>query len=216
MSGVPFVISAPSGTGKTSVCRALVEQDDNLRFSTSHTTRKRRPQETEGEDYYFVDEQEFTAMVNEGEFLEWAKYGKNHYGTSRKSLEGPISKGFDLLLEIEVVGAGLIRTNSDVGAKFIFLLPPDMAELEKRLRGRGTDSDEVIKARLSRSQFELSKAELFDYAVINEDLERAIADVHGIIEAERRGDCDEVYSRFGREAVMARWCETAGLDHDAL
>ncbi len=204
MSGIPFVISAPSGTGKTTVCRALVERDQNLRFSTSHTTRARRPQETDGEDYHFVDEREFEDLVAEGAFLEWARYGSELYGTSRTSLCGPIAKGLDLLLEIEVLGAELIRA-SDVDARFIFLLPPDLQVLEERLRGRATDSDEVIAKRLERAKFELSKAGLFDYAVVNDDLEGAISDVHAIIEAERRGDRVEAESRFGREKVMRRW-----------
>jgi guanylate kinase len=215
MSGVPFVISAPSGTGKTTVCRALVDRDENLHFSTSHTTRARRPGEKHGEDYYFVDEREFEELKERGEFLEWARYGANLYGTSRSSLNGPISEGFDLLLEIEVVGAEQIH-DSGVEARFIFLLPPTLQELEKRLRGRATDSDEVIAKRLSRSEFELSKAGLFDYAVVNDDLERAISEVHEIIEAERRGDCEDVHARFGRDVALARWRESAGVSSGAV
>ena len=147
MTGLPFVMSAPSGTGKTTLCRALVERDENLRFSTSHTTRDRRSGEMNGVDYYFVEEREFMQLEKQGAFLEWASYGAHLYGTSRDSILTPISSGFDLLLEIEVIGAGLIR-KSDVEAKFIFLLPPNMGVLESLAERFGSGLRTVfLKAR---------------------------------------------------------------------
>ena len=138
--GRPFVVAAPSGTGKTTVCRAALERDPRLRFSVSHTTRKPREGEREGIDYHFVRSEEFGELVRTDAFLEYAEYGGNLYGTSWVALEEPLAEGWDLVVEIEVQGARQFRDRVR-SACFLFLLPPDMGTLRERLRGRGTDSE---------------------------------------------------------------------------
>lgn len=202
--GIPFVVSAPSGTGKTTVCRALVARDPRLRFSVSHTTRPPRPGEVDGRDYWFVDARRFRALVEEGAFVEYAEYAGNLYGTSQAALDGPLAEGFDLLLEIEVQGAAQIRRRR-ADARFVFLLPPSREEVERRLRGRGQDGEDAIARRLAILQRELEAADGFDYVVVNDDLERCIAAVARILEAERCGRVEGVRAEYGREAALPRW-----------
>ncbi|NNL87400.1 MAG: guanylate kinase, partial [Myxococcales bacterium] len=149
--GIPFVVSAPSGTGKTTVCRAVVGKDANLDFSVSHTTRPPRAGERDGVDYHFVSTKAFRGLIEADAFVEWAEYAAQLYGTSWASIDGPLRAGRDLLLEIEVQGAAQIRERRE-DARLIFLLPPSPEELERRLRGRGTDSAEVIERRLALIQ----------------------------------------------------------------
>ena len=132
--GTPFVVAAPSGTGKTTVCRRVVELDDRISFSVSHTTRRKREGEVDGRDYFFVDEPEFRRLVAEDEFLEWAEYNANLYGTSWKSIDRGLASGRELLLEIEVQGARQVRARRP-DARLVFLLPPSMEKLERRLQG---------------------------------------------------------------------------------
>lgn len=202
--GKPFVIAAPSGTGKTTVCRAVVERDAAIRFSVSHTTRKPRAGEREGVDYYFVSTQEFRRKVEAGDFLEHAEYAAHLYGSSWEALERPLAAGADLLLEIEVRGAAQVKERLGE-AGFIFLLPPSMRVLEDRLRGRGTDSDEVIEHRLALADRELEAVRFFDYAVVNDDFEAAVTSVLEIISAEREGRARELLARHGRETVLSSW-----------
>ena len=202
--GIPFLVAAPSGTGKTTVCRAVMERDEGLRFSVSHTTRKPRGGEREGVDYTFVDASEFRQLVDAEAFLEHAEYAGNLYGTSWDALEGPIADGHDLLVEIEVRGAGQVRERRE-DVYFIFLLPPSMGELERRLRDRGTDSEEVIQKRLAEASNELAAADIFDFAVVNDDLETAVDAVLTVICEVRAGRADSLEARFGREAVLQRW-----------
>ena len=204
MSGLTFVISAPSGTGKTTVCGKLLAQDANLRFSVSHTTRLPRTGESDGDDYHFVDEDRFKKLVVEDAFLEYARYAENLYGTSFAAIQDSLADGFDILLEIEVQGAAKIRA-SNFEAIFIFLLPPSMKTLDQRLRDRGTDSDEVIRRRLREGNPEISMASMFDYAVINEDLGDAVAKVREIVEAERSGDAASARAKHGIKQVLAGW-----------
>lgn len=204
MSGRTFVISAPSGTGKTSVCHQLLADDPNLRFSVSHTTRAPRTGERDGLDYHFVSSEEFERLIQAGAFLEHARYTGNLYGTSFRAVRDSLERGFDVLLEIEVQGARLIR-NSNFDAAFIFLLPPTMEVLEQRLRGRGTDSEALIQKRLAEGRSEVKMAELFDYAVINDDLSTAVAEVQDIIRAEREGDVEAARRHFGCAQVFAAW-----------
>jgi guanylate kinase len=206
--GLPFVVAAPSGTGKTTVCREVVARDEQIAFSVSHTTRPPREGERDGVDYHFVSAARFLELVREGAFLEHAQYAGNNYGTSWSSLRDPLERGIDLLLEIEVQGARQVRERLPE-ARFIFLLPPSLKVLEERLRSRGTDSDEAIARRLGVADEELRAIEFFDYAVVNDDLETAIASVLEIIDLERRGRADEARGRHGREAVWARWREAA-------
>ena len=204
MSGMTFVISAPSGTGKTTVCQNLIEQDDKLRFSVSHTTRKPRLGEMDRVNYHFVDEVEFNRLVAEEAFLESARYAGNLYGTSFAAIRGTLEAGRDIMLEIEVQGAQLIRER-EFAAVFIFLLPPTVETLEQRLRDRGTDSDDLIQKRLREAGSEIAMSRIFDYAVINDELSRAVDEVWTIIDAERTGDTDAVRARFGIAKVMENW-----------
>lgn len=200
--GHVFVIAAPSGTGKTTLCRRILELDPELRLSTSHTTRKPRNGEQDGVHYHFVSEGAFRELVGAGHFLEHAEYGGNIYGTSWAAIEGPRAAGHDVVLEIEVQGAAQVKQRI-ADACLIFLLPPSLAVLEERLRGRGTDDEAVIQRRMALSDRELAAAHLFDFAVVNDDLERAVADVLFVIRAVRAGQEDAIRPRFGREAVMA-------------
>jgi guanylate kinase len=176
--GIPFVVAAPSGTGKTTVCRMVVERDPGIRFSISHTTRPPRPGERDGFDYHFVTSAEFRRLVDEGAFLEHAEYAGRLYGTSWRSLQEPLEAGSDLLLEIEVQGARQVRERLSE-ARLIFLLPPSMKELEARLRKRASDPEEAVQQRL---------------AVALE-----------LVRAEREGRGAALRERHGREAVLARW-----------
>jgi len=204
------VVSAPSGTGKTTVCRRVVERDGGIEFSVSHTTRPRRPGERDGDDYHFVDRDEFAKLVEDDAFVEYAEYAGNLYGTSFSSLDGPLRAGRDLILEVEVQGAAQIRGRRQ-DARFLFLLPPSLDELERRLRDRGTDSDEQVERRLAIVRTELRAVHHFDYAVVNDQLEHAIRDVLEIVAAERAGDTTAVQERHGRAGVVARMAARLGL-----
>jgi guanylate kinase len=182
--GIPFVVSAPSGTGKTTVCKALVASDPGLRFSISHTTRAPRNGERDGVDYHFVDRARFAELLARDAFLEHAEYAGNLYGTSYAALEAPLAAGHDLLLEIEVQGARQVRERRP-DARLVFLLPPSVPELEQRLAGRGSDTPEAVRARLDLAHRELAEKELFDYAIVNDDLDRCVAAVRAVIAAER-------------------------------
>ena len=212
--GRPFVIAAPSGTGKTTVCRALLERDPRLRFSVSHTTRKPRENERDGIDYHFVDNERFRELVTSDAFLEYAEYGDNLYGTSWEALESPLAEGWDLLVEIEVKGARQFRERRR-DACFIFLLPPEMATLRDRLRERGTDTEETIAKRLAIAEQELEAIEFFDYAVVNDDLDTAVGSVLDVIEAERIGQTAEVRERYARSAVFKAWRRATDPEREA-
>lgn len=200
--GHVFVIAAPSGTGKTTLCRRILERDPVLRLSISHTTRRPRTGEQDGVHYHFVSETGFRELVTAGGFLEHAEYSGNIYGTSWRAIEAPLATGYDVVLEIEVQGAAQVKKRI-TEACLIFLLPPSLAVLEERLRGRGTDDEAVIQRRMALSDRELAAAEIFDFAVVNDDLERAVEDVLRVIHAVRAGREDEVRARFGRAVVMA-------------
>jgi guanylate kinase len=200
--GIPFVVAGPSGTGKTTVCLALRRRDPKLLLSVSHTTRAPRSGERDGADYHFVSAEEFQRLCAEGAFLEWAVYNGNHYGTSWKAIEGPLADGLDVLLEIEVQGARQVRRRLP-DARLIFLLPPTMPVLVRRLAGRGTDSEEQVASRLRTARRELEAVEEFDYAVVNDDLERCVADVLEIIAGERAGASAELRRRFAPQSAAA-------------
>ncbi len=201
--GIPFVVAAPSGTGKTTVCRRLVAEDDQLEFSVSHTTRPAREGETDGVDYCFVSRQDFEALRAEGAFLESAEYNGNLYGTSRGAIEAPLEQGRDVLLEIEVKGATQVRQRRE-DARFIFLLPPSMEVLRERLLGRGTDAPEQVEERLTRAEgVELEAGLRFDYAVVNDDLDACVADVRRILDAERAGRVAALREQFDPATALA-------------
>lgn len=175
-----FVIAAPSGAGKTSLVRALMERERSLRFSVSYTTRRQRPTETHGHDYFFVTRDEFEAMVARGEFLEHARVFDNLYGTSRAQVEASLQAGQDLILEIDLQGAQQIRRAMPESVS-IFILPPSRDELERRLRGRGTDGDDVIRRRLRDAASDMTHWNEFDFVVVNDDFERALDDLLGVV-----------------------------------
>lgn len=194
-----FVIAAPSGAGKTSLVRALMEREPGLRFSISYTTRRQRPTEQHGRDYFFVDREEFERMVAAGEFLEHARVFDNHYGTSRRQVEESLSAGRDLILEIDWQGAAQIRRALPECIS-IFILPPSRAELERRLRGRGTDSDEVIQRRLRDAASDMTHWREFDHVVINDEFEQALEQLVAIVTG--RGQATRA-DRAGLEALAA-------------
>ena len=209
--GIPFVLAAPSGTGKTTVCQAALARDSELDFSISHTTRPVRKGEQDGQDYHFVSPAEFRRLVEEGAFVEHAEYNAENYGTSHEALRVPLAeKGHDVLLEIEVQGAAQVRERRP-DARFIFLLPPSMDELERRLRNRGTDGPEAIDRRLAMADRELEAIRFFDYAVVNEVLDEAVSAVLEIIQAERGAEAaalTRVRERYDRATVFSRWSES--------
>lgn len=178
--GKLFVIAAPSGAGKTSLVRALMKRRPELRFSISYTTRAKRPNETHEHDYFFVDKPTFERMVANGEFLEHARVFDNYYGTSRAQVESRLSAGENVLLEIDWQGAQQVRQTLPE-CRSIFILPPSLPELERRLRSRGTDSEEVIARRLRDSQADMSHWNEFDYVVVNRDFDAATADLEAIV-----------------------------------
>jgi guanylate kinase len=176
-----FVIAAPSGAGKTSLVRALMEREPSLRFSISYTTRPQRPTETHGRDYFFVSKDEFAAMVGRGEFLEHAQVFDNFYGTALGQVEASLAGGRDLILEIDWQGAQQIR-RALPECRSIFILPPSRQELERRLRGRGTDAEDVIQRRLRDVATDMTHWSEFDYVVVNDDFVRALAELHAIVQ----------------------------------
>ena len=180
-----FVITAPSGGGKTSLIKALLAAEPGLKLSTPYTTRAPRPGEQNGREYHFVDEPTFLAMRDRGEFLENALVHGNRYGTSKKVIGETLERGQDLILEIDWQGAAQVRKlyPDCVG---IFILPPSMEELEKRLRGRGQDAEAAIQRRLANAEAELAHANEFKYAIINKDFDTAKAELAEIVRRERR------------------------------
>jgi guanylate kinase len=180
--GIPFVVSGPSGVGKTSLVQRAIAADPRLAFSVSHTTRRARAGERDGVDYWFVDAEEFQALRADGAFLEWAEYQGNFYGTSRRAVEEPTGKGFDLVLEVEIQGARQLKSRL-ADAVFVFVLPPSMELLERRLRGRGSDGEEAVRKRLARAEEELRESAWYDYWIVNEDLERAVHDLGHVVGA---------------------------------
>ena len=175
-----FVIAAPSGAGKTSLVRALMEREAGLRFSISYTTRPKRPNEQHGRDYFFVGRDEFERMVANGEFLEHARVFDNYYGTSRRQVEEALAAGQDLILEIDWQGAAQIRAALPECIS-IFILPPSRTELERRLRGRGTDAEDVIQRRLRDAASDMTHWREFDHVVINDDFATALGQLQDVV-----------------------------------
>jgi guanylate kinase len=175
-----FVIAAPSGAGKTSLVRALMERAPGLQFSISYTTRKQRPNEVHGRDYFFVSRDDFEAMVARGEFLEHARVFDNYYGTALSQVEASLASGQDLILEIDWQGAQQIRRALPECCS-IFILPPSRAELERRLRGRGTDAADVIQRRLQDAAADMTHWSEFDYVVVNDDFDQALGELQSIV-----------------------------------
>ncbi len=179
-----FVVAAPSGAGKSSLVKALMELDSRVQPSVSHTTRPPRGQEKHGREYYFVSEDEFDAMVQAGAFVEWAHVHGRRYGTSRKAIEERIAQGSDVVLEIDWQGALQIRQLFS-NAVLIFILPPSWDELRSRLERRGEDAPEIIELRLKNASEEMGQAKAFDFVIINELFERALFDLKAVVHAQR-------------------------------
>ena len=183
--GLMLVLSSPSGAGKTSIARALLKRDQNITMSVSATTRPRRPGETEGKDYYFVDEQRFKTDINKGLFLEYARVFDNYYGTPLGPVQDLLSSGRDVLFDIDWQGTQQIKAKARDDLVSVFVLPPSTAELERRLLSRAQDSAEVVAGRMARAADEMSHYPEYDYIIVNHELEASIDAVHTILKAER-------------------------------
>lgn len=179
-----FVVAAPSGAGKSSLVKALMELDSQVRASVSHTTRPPRGQEKHGREYYFASDAEFDAMVASDAFVEWAHVHGRRYGTSKKAIEERIAQGNDVILEIDYQGALQVK-QTFANAVLIFILPPSWEELRSRLERRGEDSAEVIELRLKNAAEEMAQVHKFDFVIINELFERALFDMKAIVHAQR-------------------------------
>lgn len=179
-----FVVAAPSGAGKSSLCKALLELDSRLQPSVSHTTRPPRGQEKHGREYFFVSQPEFDAMVEADAFVEWAHVHSNRYGTSKKAIEDRMAMGADVILEIDFQGAIQIK-NVFANAVCIFILPPSWEELRSRLERRGEDSADIIDMRMKNAQLEVAQVAKFDFVIINELFDRALFDLKTIVHSQR-------------------------------
>ena len=182
-NGITFIISAPSGAGKTTVCKILKQKLPKLKFSVSHTTREPRDNETDGNDYHFISEENFEAQIKHDKFIEWAKVYQYYYGTAFESIDSHNKNGDDVLIELDVQGAKSLR-NLNYKAIFIFVLPPSLKELEIRLRNRNTESESAIKDRLESSKNEVQQCKLYDYILTNINVEETAENITSIIKAE--------------------------------
>jgi len=202
-NGVLYIVSAPSGAGKTSLVKALLKADPAIRLSVSYTTRVPRPGETDGRDYHFVSRERFEAMLAEGEFLEHAEVYGNFYGTSKGVVARDLDAGRDILLEIDWQGAAQVKAHFPQSAS-IFILPPSFNALRTRLDGRGQDSAEVIERRLAAAAHDVAHAGAFDYIIVNDDFDHALQDLVAItrsirLEAARQLDrYAALFDEFGR------------------
>ncbi len=183
--GMLFVLSSPSGAGKSTIARKLLASEPGLQMSVSATTRSPRPGEVDGRDYHFVDLERFREMVAEGEFLEWAHVFGHRYGTPRGPVEGLLASGRDVLFDIDWQGAQQLFQIAGGDVVRVYIMPPSMEELERRLRGRGTDSDAVIEARMERAAAEIGHWDGYDYVLVNDDAQGCFTRVKTILDAER-------------------------------
>jgi guanylate kinase len=179
-----LVVSAPSGAGKTSLCRAVTDSLENLTHSVSYATRKPRPGEIDGRDYHFVSPERFQDMIRDGDFAEWAEVHSNLYGTSRRVLDDMVGKGIDIILDIDTQGAKQIKQKYN-DAIYVFIMPPSFDILEERLRNRNSDREEEIRKRMRRAHEEIRDYAMYDYLVVNHDFDRALTELRSIVTAER-------------------------------
>lgn len=184
--GILLVISAPSGCGKTTILKKVMQNISGLEFSVSHTTRQPRLGEVNGVDYHFVGQEEFIALRDQqpSGFLEWAEVHGNFYGTGRQEVDALLTAGKDVILDIDIQGAEQVRKNTDPVT--VFINPPTLAELERRLRGRGSEDEESLTVRLAHAEKEMAAAGQYRYLIVNDELEQAVRDLQAIISAERR------------------------------
>jgi guanylate kinase len=183
--GLMFVLSSPSGAGKTTIAHRLLQEDGEIAMSISVTTRPIRPGETDGLDYSFTDRAAFEAMIERDEFLEWAEVFGHLYGTPKAQIRAGLKEGQDFLFDIDWQGTQQLYQRMETDVVRVFLLPPSIGALEARLRARGTDSEEVIASRMDRARFEISHWDGYDYVVVNDDIQSCFEQVHGILRAER-------------------------------
>ena len=183
-SGTLYIVSAPSGAGKTSLVNALIKEDRQIRVSVSHTTRAMRPGEQHGVNYHFVVHEEFKALIAQGDFLEHAEVFGNFYGTSRSALQQTLDEGYDLILEIDWQGAQQVRRVMP-DALSVFILPPSQQALRQRLDGRGQDSEEIIDGRMKEAVSEMVHYDEYDYVIINDDFDAALADLKAVFRSNR-------------------------------
>jgi guanylate kinase len=183
--GILFIVSSPSGAGKSTISRILLEAEPGLEMSVSATTREPRPGEVHGRDYHFVDLEDFKSMVAANQFLEWARVFGHRYGTPRVPVERALAEGRDVLFDIDWQGAQQLYQQAGGDVVRIFIFPPSMEELERRLRARRTDSDEVINGRMARAAGEISHWDGYDYIIVNDDIESCFEKVRTILKAER-------------------------------
>jgi guanylate kinase len=179
--GKIIIIVAPSGTGKSTLIKRLKEEFRELHWSVSFTTRPMRTGEVDGKHYFFISKEEFIKKRNQGDFIEWAEVHSNFYGTSKGFVESKVNHGFSVLFDLDVQGADNMKSFYQDGAKAIFIAPPSIDELERRLRGRGTDSDSVIELRVSNAKKEILRQNDYDFVVVNDDFERAYADLRSVV-----------------------------------
>jgi guanylate kinase len=182
--GVSLILSAPSGTGKTTICKVLRGHLPDLKFAVSHTTRDMRKGEVEGVDYFFVSQNDFEAKINNKELLEWAKVHDRFYGTSFQSAENPLNNGYDTLLELDIQGVKALRDMEYPGI-YILIFPPSIEELESRLRKRGTDTEEHIQLRINTGEKEIKKYKMYDYVLTNYVVEDTVNVILAILQAEK-------------------------------
>ncbi|WP_047984935.1 guanylate kinase [Ornithinibacillus californiensis] len=181
--GILFILSGPSGVGKGTVRKELFERKTELRYSISMTTREKRPGEVDGVDYFYRSNEEFEKLIEQGKLLEYAKFVNNYYGTPKDYVLETLDKGHDVFLEIEVQGAMQVKKNFPEGV-FIFLFPPSLEELKNRIVNRGTENEEVILNRLKEARNEIEMMDAYDYVVVNDDVEQAVARIQSIIQSE--------------------------------
>lgn len=184
-TGKLFILSAPSGAGKTTLLKRVMADLPGLAFSVSHTTRLPRAGEVDGVDYHFVSRGQFEAMREQGVFLEWAEVHGNLYGTSRPAVLAQLATGLDVILDIDVQGTAILRNSAAIPSASLFITPPSLSELERRLRGRGTDSEETILLRLKNAGTEMRAAVDYEYLIVNDCLEQAVDTLRAIVIAER-------------------------------
>ncbi|MEJ0024211.1 MAG: guanylate kinase [Alphaproteobacteria bacterium] len=198
--GLMFVLSSPSGAGKSTLARRLMQRNDDIVLSISATTRPPRPGEVDGREYHFVDHQRFEAMIDEGALLEWARVFDNYYGTPRAPVEAALSAGKDVLFDVDWQGARALRGAAPEDCVSVFILPPDMDELERRLHTRAQDSEEVIARRMAKSADEIRHWDEYDHVIVNRDLDASAEDLQRILDVER--------SRRSRQIWLADFVKT--------
>jgi guanylate kinase len=183
--GLMLVLSSPSGAGKTTIARKLLEEDKDIEISVSHTTRKKRKGERDGKDYHFVNHDAFTRMRDQGEFMEWAVVFDNYYGTTRKPVEQALAEGRDVLFDVDWQGAASLRTKAKDDVVTVFILPPTAADLEQRINVRALDPPEIVRRRMLGASNEIQHWTEYDYVVVNYDIGRSVAAIRAILAAER-------------------------------